>query len=142
MGEFRGTQSSITFFAVSSIRRGETHGAPSRADMSKNFALQNIIMAIKDADYTCPKCKDTINKGSFTPRYTKLADGREFGYIYHVVVDNHGRYRQHSKVYAPPTQDRKSPFLVEELVRSNVETLKKLYGQLESSNHRLQASSF
>ena len=60
-------------------------------------------------EYSCPKCAGkTKNKGSFTPRYFILKDKSEVGYVYHSVVDNQGRLRQHTIGVKAPQRITKS----------------------------------
>jgi len=83
--------------------------------------------------YSCPKCEGRVrNRGSFTPRYFRLKDGSEVGYIYHQVVDNQGRLRQHSIGVKAPSRSPKSDISkgVPLLDTSEIEVLEKLHKRL------------
>jgi len=93
-------------------------------------------------EYACPKCEGKMrNNGYFGPRYFKLKDGRELGYIYHEIVDNQGRLKQHSTgMHAPPRRLEVSRNeRIHFLTREDKEVLNGLYERCKNNKENVRA---
>jgi hypothetical protein len=99
-------------------------------DISKGLDISDM-----SKEYSCPKCAGKVrNRGTFTPRYFKLKNGGEVGYIYHQVVDNQGRLRQHSIGLKAPPRSLKSDVSKNPLLdTSDIEILKGLRERCEKN---------